>query len=136
MENINKWRDFIYKCMKPVKPAYRYSSAERPRQHNIAYFFHISNNEQVCLCKYFFVVTLDINNRIKTTVLDKPEKVFLEVDLRDKHKNHKKVDQSIKNGVREHIRSIPRIESQNLLKKTNREDIKGEKNVTDILTDI
>ncbi|XP_050512862.1 uncharacterized protein LOC126888557 [Diabrotica virgifera virgifera] len=57
LENINRQREFIHKWMKPVKPAYRYSSADRPRQHNNSYYFHINNNEQVRVCKYFFMAT-------------------------------------------------------------------------------
>lgn len=45
LEDINRQRDFIHKYMKPVKPAYRYSSADRPRQHNNAYYFPINDNE-------------------------------------------------------------------------------------------
>lgn len=81
------------------------------------------------------MAALDINNRITRTVIEKAKKGFLEVDLRGKHKNHRKVDPSIKEGVREHIRSIPRIESHYLRKQTSREYIDGGKNLTDIFND-
>lgn len=83
----------------------------------------------------FFSWLPDINNRITRTVADKAEKGFICEDRRGKHLNHKKVDASIKDGVRAFIDSIPRTESHYLRKQTTREFIDGGKNLTDLHND-
>nr|CAI5838438.1 unnamed protein product [Callosobruchus analis] len=60
------------------------------------------------------MATLSINSRIIRTVIEKRSDSvgpIVEPEKRGKHENHKKVCEEIKNGVRDHIKGIPRIES-------------------------
>lgn len=96
------------------------------------------NEGRVRVCKLFFINTLDINDRPIRTVLEKKNKVcenLIENDLRGKHSNHHTVDQSIKDGMRAHIDSIPKIESHYLRANTSRVFIDGSKTVADIHRD-
>lgn len=81
------------------------------------------------------MATLDINDRVVRTVFNKRELGFVEVDKRGKHGNHKKIDESIKKSVRDHIQSIPRIESHYIRKKSNREFIDVGKCIADLYED-
>nr|CAI5864942.1 unnamed protein product [Callosobruchus analis] len=76
------------------------------------------------------MATLSINSRIIRTVIEKRSDSvgpIVEPEKRGKHENHKKVCEEIKNGVRDHIKGIPRIEShycrsgtkENILKVAN-----------------
>lgn len=56
-------------------------------------------------------------------------------DARGKHGNHTKVDIEIKEGVRRHIRSIPRVESHYLRAQTSKEFIDGGKTIADLHRD-
>lgn len=88
----------------------------------IMHFIIISMVIQFLVCKLFFKATLDINNRITNKLLP-IKKGLLEVYLRGERKNRKKVEASIKQGVREHIRSNTRIESHSFRKETTRKYI-------------
>ncbi|CAH2102446.1 unnamed protein product [Euphydryas editha] len=56
-------------------------------------------------------------------------------DLRGKNGHHHTVDDSIKQGVKDHISSIPRIESHYIRKHTTREFIEGGKTLADLYRD-
>ena len=55
--------------------------------------------------------------------------------MRGKHGKHRKVDDSIKNDIREHIKSIPRIESHYLRRQTSKEFIDGSKTIAELHRD-
>ncbi|KAL1490215.1 hypothetical protein ABEB36_012945 [Hypothenemus hampei] len=55
--------------------------------------------------------------------------------MRGKHMNQKKVDDNIKNGIRRHIDSIPRIESHYLRQQTSREFIYSGKSLSELFRD-
>nr|CAI5870558.1 unnamed protein product [Callosobruchus analis] len=52
-----------------------------------------------------------------------------------KHGNHAKVDQKVKDGIRLHINSIPRIPSHYCCSGSSREFIEGEKSLAEIHRD-
>nr|CAI5827310.1 unnamed protein product [Callosobruchus analis] len=56
-------------------------------------------------------------------------------DGRGKHGNHFRVDEAIKRGVRQHIQSIPRIESHYCRSKSSREYIDGGKSLSQLHRD-
>lgn len=59
------------------------------------------------MCKQFFKSTLDINDRPIRTIIQKTKMGFVSEDFRGKHKKHKQLAPGIKDGVRDHINSIP-----------------------------
>ncbi|CAK1589667.1 unnamed protein product [Parnassius mnemosyne] len=132
--DITLQRNFINSCTKPIMPAIRFSGKQIPRGYNNAFYF-IINNEQIRVCKKFFMATLDVNDRVIRTVFRKRELGFVEIDKRGKHGHHKKVDESIKESVRQHINSIPRIESHYIRKNSSREFIDGGKCIADLHAD-
>lgn len=56
-------------------------------------------------------------------------------DRRGKHNNHKRVDEKIKNSIREHINSIPRMESHYRRQDSTREYISEDKCLSDFYRD-
>lgn len=80
-------------------------------------------------------MALDVNDRVIRTVFLKRELGFIDIDKRGKHGNHKKVDESVKESVRKHINSIPRIESHYIRKNSSREFIDGGKCIADLHAD-
>ena len=105
--------------MENINPLYRYPKGSNKRNLNQAFYFSV-NNINIRVCKIFFKNTLSINDRMIRTVLSKLKDGFVEKDKRGKHLNHKKLDSDIKDGVRAHINSIPRIESHYLRSQTTR----------------
>lgn len=134
VKDINRQKDFISKCMQQVNPNYRYVKPDSKRNMNHAFYF-VVNDVKVRVCKYFFTHTLDIPNRYIRTVVSKLENGFVNEDLRGRHGNHKQVDPQVKENVRRHINSIPRIESHYLRHQTTREFIEGGKTITDLYRD-
>lgn len=131
--DLHKQRCFIAGCMIAIKPKYRYSTTENHRDFNQAFYFDI--NGRIRVCKLFFKSTLGINDRpIRTVISKKKSTGVVQPDLRG-HNPHFTVSADIKNGVREHINSIPRIESHYLRAQTSREYIDGGRTLTDIWRD-
>lgn len=56
-------------------------------------------------------------------------------DQRGKHKNHRRIDDNIKQGVRDHINSIPKVESHYLRAQTSKEFIDGGKTLVGLHKD-
>nr|CAI5842357.1 unnamed protein product [Callosobruchus analis] len=79
--------------------------------------------------------TLCINDRLIRTVLSKRDlnhPQFVQEDLRGKHRNHHKLDEEIKDSIRRHIDSVPRIPSHYSRANTSREFIEGGLTVADL----
>lgn len=137
---IDKQRQFIANSMQAVNPRYRYirvGGTRSQRKNNNAFYFN-QNNQRIRVCKLFFKSTLDINDRPIRTVLEKQNKlanVLLEPDGRGKHGKQKSLDPIIREGVRQHIDSIPKIESHYLRANTTRLFIDGSKSIADIHKD-
>jgi len=67
MEDIEKQRHYILKAMKTVTPKYRYVRADATcnRANNQAFYLKCgSDSENIRVCKYFFMATLDITIRM------------------------------------------------------------------------
>lgn len=117
MANLEKQRQYIANNTEPITPKYRYvrgDGSRKPRIMNNAFYFRLGDRK-IRVCKLFFKNTLDINDRNICTVLEKKHKVadtILEEDKRGKHGNHVRLDESIKDGVRNFITTILKKESQ------------------------
>lgn len=138
MGSLQRQRDFIANSMQKITPKYRYVREGSTRRANNAFYFQLSREERIRVCKLFFKNTLDITDRVIRTVIDKQNvqvSNIIQQDLRGKHKNHKKVDEEIKESVRKHISSIPSIESHYMRAHTTRRFIDGSKSVAEIYRD-
>lgn len=83
--------------------------------------------------------TLGINTRTIRTVIEKQTsmtKRILKQEMRGKHNNHNAVSKSIKDDIRAHINSIPRIPSHYCrCSQSKKEYIDGGKTVAEIYRD-
>lgn len=132
--DVNHQRDFIARRMKCIKPKYRYVR-EKCRRLNNAFYFKFGETE-VRVCKHFFKSTLDINDRVISTVIKKQNEIgVVELDRRGKHNSHPKISDAVKDSIRSHINSIPRMESHYLRKQTSKEFIEGGKTIADLHRD-
>lgn len=81
------------------------------------------------------MATLDTNSRPIRTVIDKTSKTTeasVTADMRGRHGKHFKVPDAVKDGIRQNIESIPRIESHYCRNNTSREFIDGGKSIADL----
>lgn len=119
--------------METVEPKYRYTRRDSQRGLNFAFYFHLKDDTKIRVCKTFFRNTLDINDRVIQTIRNKTTFGTVTDDGRGKHKHHPKVDENIKQSVRDHINSIPRIKSHYLRAQTTREYMDGGKTIADFI---
>ena len=134
LQILARQRDFISKCMVQIQPTYRYQRPGSHRRLNNNFYFEVEE-KRVRVCKKFFKATLDINDRPIRTVIAKNEMGFISKDFRGRHNKHKKLDASVKEGIKRHINTIPRIESHYLRSQTCREFIDGGKSIADLYRD-
>lgn len=131
LADVTRQRDFIVQSTSKIEPKYRYikQGTTRERSNNLAYSF-MKAGKKVRVCRKFFMSTLDIGD----TVLRNAQKKiscegFIEGEKRGKHGKQRKLEESIKNSVRQHIESIKRIESHYLRAQTTREFVDGSLNL-------
>lgn len=128
MADLEKQRQFINKYVKAIKPKYRYIREGSTRKdYNHAFYFEV-DKEDIRVCKTFFKNTLGISDRPIRTVIYMQNSVvggFLAGDNRGRHGNHNKLDSTVIERIKEHINSIPRIESHYCRATTSREYIEG-----------
>ncbi|KAI8429313.1 hypothetical protein MSG28_007808 [Choristoneura fumiferana] len=121
--DIEIQRSYIRSCMVEVKPKYRYTNADKPRLPNNAFYFTV-NNVKIRVCKTFFINTLGICDRQIRTVKKKTDpQGFVISDNRGKSSSRKPVNPILIESIKQHINSIPRIESHYLRASTSREYI-------------
>lgn len=106
------------------------------RGNNNAFYFTVEK-ERIRVCKAFFKATLDITDRAIKTVVQKSsnKEGMLSLDNSGKHNSHKTVDSSVKESVRQHINSIPRIESHYCRANSKRQYIEDGKSISDLHRD-
>ncbi|XP_045491096.1 uncharacterized protein LOC123690980 [Colias croceus] len=128
MGDLDKQRQFINKHVTAIKPKYRYIREGSTRKdYNHAFNFEV-DRDLIRVCKTFFKNTLGISDRPIRTVISMQNSIvggFLKDDKRGKHGKHNKLDIAIIDGIKEHINSIPRIESHYCRASTSREYIEG-----------
>ncbi|XP_063635225.1 uncharacterized protein LOC134805981 [Cydia splendana] len=119
--NVDLQRSYIRSCMMEIKPKYKYTNAEKPRLPNNAFYFTVNNN-RIRVCKTFYINTLGISDRQIRTVKQKTDPHgFVSTDNRGKHTSRKPTDPLLIEQIKQHIESIPRIESHFLRDSTSRE---------------
>lgn len=126
LASLQRQRDFLSSCVEQLQLKYRRISANEPRRPNCS--FHIMNNGQrVRVCKKFLINTLGIGERtIRTIIQSKMSgNGIIPEDKRGKHNNRRKIDEEILQSIRDHINSVPRIESHYVRSETHREFIDG-----------
>lgn len=94
------------------------------RKENTACFL-INNNKDIRVCKTFLINTVDITQRIILTVIDGKARNdgFISADRRGKHCKQCKLPPEVIKAVKDHIESIPRVDSHYLRAGTSREFI-------------
>lgn len=132
MGDENRRHDFVAHRMSPIVPKYRYLKTEssRSRGLNFAYYFEVEGI-RIRVCKTYFMNTLSISNTTIATVQNKKSIEGIVVEGKQgKHQNHKQVNASIKDGIREHINSFPRMPSHYCRAEIRKEYIDGSLNVS------
>lgn len=135
--DVNIQRGFILQATQKICPQYRHSlsnTGQPIRKFNSAFHF-TKNEERLRVCKTFFTATLDISNRCIRIVMSKSADGFLANDLRGKHENHVKVSETIKQGIRAHISSIPVLESHYTRATSSKQYIEGGKTIAQLYRD-
>ncbi|KAK5645229.1 hypothetical protein RI129_006529 [Pyrocoelia pectoralis] len=134
LSDLQRQRDFIANCMTPIKTKYGKEN-DRRRLNNAFHLIH--NGDKSRVCRKFFVATLGISTRMLRTVDNKidPNTRIVSKDSRGKHGNHSKLPDTVKDGIRRHINSIPRIESHYCRARTSKEYIDGGKSISDLYRD-
>lgn len=137
LKDLNRQRQFIANSMELIQPKYRYpvlreNRTARKLNHT---FFMYKAQEKVSVCKTFFTSTLGITNRCIRTVLEKTEKGFTSEDRRGKHEKHGTIPQEVKDGARNHISSIPTVESHYTRADSSKNYIEGGRTLMDLYRD-
>lgn len=134
--DLTRQRNFIHRSIRPIKPKYRHAVTTNDinlRCPNNAFYFD-KNGESVQVCKMFFMATLNVSDRCIRTVVSKSKQGFLDVEFRGKHLVAK-VSDEIKSGIRNHISSIPTVESHYTRANTQRKYINGDKTLVQLYKD-
>lgn len=123
---LERQRDFLASSIQALQLKYRRVTTQKePRRPNSA-FYLLNKGVRIRVCKTFLRNTLGITDRpIRTIITKKEEALFVPEDGRGRHKNHAKLDDEIRQSVKDHINSIPRIESHYLRQNTSKEFIEG-----------
>lgn len=133
--SLERQRHFILDHMQNIQPKYRHVVIDRKKERSLnkAYYFtKLYQRKQVCFL--YFRNTLGISERFVRTVKTKEKDGWLDVDLRGKNK-HSVVPEEIKSGMRNHLSSIPAVDSHYTRANTQRKYIEGGKTVTDLYND-
>lgn len=87
----------------------------------------LNENKEICVCKTFLINTLGITQRIIRTVIDSKAQNdgFIPPDQRRKHEKQCTLEPEVIQAVKDHIESIPRVESHYLRASTSRQFIDG-----------
>lgn len=132
---LQRQRDFLTACVEKVALSYRRITAQEPRKPNCAFYLSDNNGSRVRVCKTFLINTLGITERaIRTVIAAKMSGIGINAaeDKRGKHANRNRTDEEILNSVRNHINSIPRVDSHYVRKDTKREFIDGGLTIADM----
>lgn len=127
LASIQRQRDFLCSCIEPLNiSCRRIKNLEKPRTPNCS-FSLLNNGRCFKICKTFLLNTLGITERTLRTVIEARNynAGIAPKDNRGKHGHHKKTVPELVQSVKDHINSIPRIESHYLRANTSREFIDG-----------
>ncbi|XP_031331858.1 uncharacterized protein LOC116162382 [Photinus pyralis] len=127
--DITRQREFILRHITPIEPKYRYPKPNSHRKKNNAYHFSVAS-KQIRVCKKFFNETLNISDMMIRTAIKKTKNGVLKDDNRGKHSKKNKISEYLVTGVKEHIESIPTVESHYLRAQTKRKFFDGSLNLS------
>lgn len=137
LADLEKQRCFLSANIDNINPKYRYVRENSNRSHNHAFYFTVYGQRHR-VCKFFFKSTLSISDRPIRTIIKKRTLCaggMITSEMRGKHGKHQHVDDGIKQGIREHILSIPKIESHYCRRNSSKEYIEGGRSLADIHRD-
>lgn len=110
-----------------IRPANGKRTAKRPFTRH--YFFDV-NNIRVNVCQKFFLSTLSISETFVTTAIrKKSDGGIVEDDQRGKHIPVNKISEFVKQGVRDHIKKFPVVESHYTRERSDRKYLGNELNI-------
>lgn len=135
--DLQRQREFVSSCMQAIEPRYQYKRENSNRKPNNSFYLTI-NGTKTRVCKIFFKNTLAITDRFLRTVLEKKGSSasgMIGLDCRGKHEKHRKTDAEVLKAIKEHINSIPRMESHYCRKDTKKEYIEGGRTIMDLYRD-
>lgn len=125
LKNNTLQRQFVASHLEKLCPKYRRTVEGSNRSVNLSYLLTL-NGIKVKVCKKFFMSTLDIGDKfIRTTWKKSDGKGVVERDRRGNFMKRETVPAVVKDKIREHINSFPRIESHYLRAQTTKEYIDG-----------
>lgn len=127
--NIEKQRKYIGDHMEAIRPKYRYvttTSNKKPRGLNNAFYLWVGDRK-VRVCKQFFINTLDISERKIRTVMSKKyksENAVLEEQWKKQGQCHDRLDEYIKDDIKNHIMTRMKINDEDISSQTKRSNYK------------
>lgn len=133
LNSFQRQRDFLASCVKQVEPEFRTIKIRKGgdvnrkcRKPNTSYFL-VNKGIEIRICKTFLLNTLVISNKPLRTVIENKfaSTSVIPTDKRGKHGKQSKLDAEIIQSVRDHINSIPRMESHYIRANSSREYIDG-----------
>ncbi|CAG4956054.1 unnamed protein product [Parnassius apollo] len=128
LESVERQRGFLNACTRILKCAYRRIKTNKmyDRKENTAYYL-LNENKEIRVCKTFLINTLGITQQIIRTVIDGKARNdgFTPPDQRGKHGKQCKLQPEVIQAVKDHIESIPKVESHYLRANTSRQFIDG-----------
>ncbi|XP_050563580.1 uncharacterized protein DDB_G0271670-like [Spodoptera frugiperda] len=133
LNSFQRQRDFLASCVKQVEPEFRTIKIRKGgdvnrkcRKPNTSYFL-VNRGSEIRVCKTFLLNTLAISNKPLRTVTENKfaSTSVIPTDKRGKHGKQSKLDAETIQSVRDHINSIPRMESHYIRANSSREYIDG-----------
>lgn len=135
LEDLQDQRNYVLGHMQSVQLLSRRLILNRKKAvPSITHIFSEKNDKQILVCFKFFRSTLGVSERFVRTVKAKNDNGFLEGEERG-FKPINKLPDEITNGMREHLASIPAVESHYIRANTQRQFIDGGKNISDVYRD-
>ncbi|XP_030762052.1 uncharacterized protein LOC115886868 [Sitophilus oryzae] len=137
LADLQSQRCFLSAHIEKLGVKYRYTREGSSRKPNNAFYFMIDGRRHR-VCKTFFKSTLAISDRPIRTIIEKKTLCaggMISSEMRGKHGKHHRVEDTIKNGIRRHIESIPKIESHYRRSDSKRDYIEGGRSLAEIHRD-
>jgi len=117
----NRQRDFINKNVECRLTERRKRGCSRRKN---SYFWHLEDDQGVRqrVCKTYFLDTLDVSNKTIDTTIGKKASGVVESDQRGRHVTRpNRIKQEVRDDIRQHIASFPKVPSHYLRKDSTRE---------------
>lgn len=133
--DLDRQRHFVLHHIQPIQPKYKLVVLNRQKERTLNRAYYLNKDgvrKQVCFL--FFRNTLGISERFVRTVKSKDSDGHLDLDLRGKNKKSL-VPIEIKTNMRNHLNSIPAVESHYARANSKKKYIEGGKTVTDLYND-